>query len=142
GGTNGTYFNANGQIIACERDRRQMALRSASNVATVQQVLATNWQGVAFNGPNDVVVDASGGMYFTDPDYENRQSVAEATYYLSSSGVLTRVVTGIVRPNGIVLSPNGKTLYLAAWSAKLIRAYDVTSPGVLANGRNFVTGLP
>jgi gluconolactonase len=139
GGTNGTYFNANGQIVACERDRRQVTLRSLANVATVQQVLANNWQGAQFNGPNDLVVDSTGGIYFTDPDYENRQSVAEATYYLSNTGVLSRVVTGITRPNGVVLSPNGNTLYLAGWSGRFIRAYDVTSPGVLTNPRTFAS---
>lgn len=142
GGTNGTYYNNSGLVIASERDRRQMTIRSAGSIATVQQVLATNWQGAAFNGPNDVVVDETGGMYFTDPDYEARNSVAEATYYLNNSGTLSRVITGISRPNGVVLSPSGNTLYLAAWSARVIRAYDVTSAGVLTNGRDFVTGLP
>jgi gluconolactonase len=139
GGANGTYFNASGQMVSCDRDRRQISLRALGNIATVQQVLANQFNGTLFNGPNDLVVDKTGGVYFTDPDYENRQSIAEAAYYISPAGTLSRIVTGVARPNGIVLSPDGNTLYLAGWSGKFIRAYDVTAGGVITNPRQFAS---
>ncbi len=137
GGANGLYDNANGQIVSADRERRQISLRSASNVAVVQQALTTFYNGTAFNGPNDLVIDSAGGIYFSDPDYENRHSLPEAVYYLSAQGTLARLVTGFTHPNGVILSPAGKTFYLAVEGQKLIEAYDVISPGVLANGRLF-----
>ena len=131
------YYNANGQIVSADRERRQISLRSAGNVAIVQQPLVSLYNGSAFNGPNDMVIDSVGGIYFSDPDYENRHSLPEAVYYLSSQGTLTRLITGFTHPNGVILSPDGKTFYLAVEGQKLIEAYDVNSPGVLANGRLF-----
>ena len=137
GGANGLYYNANGQIVSCDRERRQISLRSAGNVAVVQQPLTAGYNGTAFNGPNDLVVDSTGGIYFSDPDYENRHALPEAVYYLSAQGALTRLVTGFTHPNGVILSPDGKAFYLAVEGQKFIEAYDVVSPGVIANGRLF-----
>jgi gluconolactonase len=137
GGANGLFYNASGQIVSCDRERRQISLRSASNVAIVQQALATNFNGTPFNGPNDLAIDSSGGIYFTDPDFENRHALPDAMYYRNSSGTVTQLATGN-RPNGVILSPDGDTLYLAFWGSKTIQAYDVVSPGTLANARLFV----
>ena len=112
-------------------------MRSASNIAVVQQSLASTYNGKQFNGPNDLVIDSSGGIYFTDPDYENRRSLPDAVYYLNPQGVVTQILTGFNRPNGVILSPDGHTFYLAVEGEKRIMAYDVTSSGVLANGRQF-----
>jgi gluconolactonase len=137
GGANGLYYNANGQVVSSDRERRQISLRSASNVAIVQQSLATGYNGTAFNGPNDLVIDSVGGIYFSDPDYENRHALPEAVYYLSAQGTLTRLITGFTHPNGVILSPDGKTFYLAVEGQKFIETYDVVSPGVITNGRVF-----
>src|SRR5262249_15021085 len=61
----------------------------------------------------------------------------EAMYYVDAAGVVTRLVTGFIHPNGVILSPDGGTLYLALEGEKRIMAYDVTAPGVLANPRQF-----
>ena len=106
-------------------------------MAVVQQAPATSYNGSLFNGPNDLVIDSTGGIYFSDPDYENRHSLPEAVYYLSAQGVLTRIITGFTHPNGVILSPDGHTFYLAVEGQKFIEVYDVTSPGVLANPRLF-----
>lgn len=137
GGANGDCLTAAGQVVTADRERRQISLRAAGNISSVQQVLAATYNGTQFNGPNDLVLDAAGGVYFTDPDYENRRSLPEAMYYCSAAGVVTRLVTGFVHPNGVVLSPDGRTLYLALEGENRIMAYDVTSAGVLANQRQF-----
>jgi gluconolactonase len=137
GGANGDYLNANGQVVTADRERRQISLRSAANISVVQQALATSFNGTPFNGPNDLVIDSSGGIYFTDPDYENRRSLPDAVYYRSQAGVVSRLLTGFFRPNGVIVSPSGTTFYLAVEGEKRIMAYDVTAPGVLANQRQF-----
>ena len=141
GGTNGTYRAANGDIIAAERENRDIGRRTEVNgvLSTTTTPIVSTYNGKQFNGPNDLVVDSSGGVYFTDPDYEGRHSLTDAFYYYSAGGVLTQLGTfGSGRPNGIVLSPDGNTLYLALEQEYKIMEYDVTSPGLLTNARTFV----
>ena len=75
-------MDGNGQVVAADRERRQIARRSASNVSVVEAALATGFNGAMFNGPNDLVIDAAGGIYFTDPDYDGRGQT-QAVYYLN-----------------------------------------------------------
>ncbi|MGD9635176.1 MAG: SMP-30/gluconolactonase/LRE family protein [Pirellulales bacterium] len=142
GTSNGLIKNPAGNIISADRDRRQISLRSLADLKVVETVLASNWMGTAFNGPNDLVLDAAGGIYFTDPDYENRRSTAEALYYRAPDGTLSRLktflATGTVRrPNGVALSPGGSVLYLAVEMNKRIFAYDVGPGGTISNERLF-----
>lgn len=136
-------MDGNGQVVSADRDRvpRQISRRSAASVAVVEAGLATGYQGGIFNGPNDLVVDATGGIYFTDPDYDGRGQT-QAVYYLNPLGSLARILTGFSRPNGIILSPNGQTLYLAVEGEKRIMAYDVAADGALSNQRQFAAMGP
>ena len=142
GAANGLIMDSMGRVISADRDRRQVSRRSAANITTVETVLANNWMGALFNGPNDLVMDATGGIYFTDPDYENRRSTPEAFYYISAAGALSRLATFPMtgsnrRPNGIALSPNGSVLYVAVEMNKRIMAYDVGPGGTVSNERLF-----
>lgn len=140
GGTNGTYRAANGDIYAAERENRRIGKRTEIGgvLSTTSTSVVSMFGTKQFNGPNDITLDSSGGIYFTDPDYEGRHSLTDAFYYYSAGGVLTQEGTfGTMRPNGVVLSPDGSTLYLALEQGSKIMAYDVTSPGVLANARTF-----
>jgi gluconolactonase len=137
GAANGMFFDAGGHIVSADRDRRQISRRSTSDLTVVEAVLASHWGGLPLNGPNDLVIDAAGGIYFTDPDYQNRQSVPEAVYYISPTGGLSRLLTGFGRPNGVILSPDGDTFYLASESQKRIYAFDVAADGSLSNQRLF-----
>lgn len=146
GGANGLYLDANGQVLAAERERRQVARRSATDVTVVELVLADNFQGAPFNGPNDLVLDSSGGIYFTDPDYNGRGQ-PEALYYRAPDGIVSRLLTFSTsgsnsrpinkRPNGVMLSPDESVLYLAVELNNRIMAYDVGPGGTLSNGRLF-----
>jgi gluconolactonase len=141
GGTNGTYRATNGDIVAAERENRDIGRRTEINgvLSTTTTPIVSTYNGTRFNGPNDVTLDSSGGIYFTDPDYEGRHSLTDAFYYYSAGGMLTQEGTfGTMRPNGIVLSPNGSTLYLALEQGYKIMAYDITTPGTLTNARTFV----
>ena len=136
GAANGMFYDAGGRLVTADRDRRQVSRRSLADIKVVEAALATNWQGAPFNGPNDLVIDAAGGIYFSDPDYNNRGQT-EAVYYINPAGVLSRPLTGFSRPNGVILSPDGHTFYLAAEAQKRIFAWDVAADGTLSNQRQF-----
>jgi gluconolactonase len=141
GGANGLIKDASGRVISADRDRRQISRRSASDIKSVETVLVNKYLTKSFNGPNDLVMDGTGGLFFTDPDYENRLSLPDALYYLSPTGELfqRRTFTSASnrRPNGVALSPDGTILYLAVESGKRIMAYDVGPNGALTNDRQF-----
>jgi gluconolactonase len=152
GGANGMY-RANGFIYTADRDggkagqTRQISRRLISDVSVIDAAMATNFNGIAFNGPNDLVVDANGGIYFTDPDYENRHAQNDALYYRDPQGVLSQLktYTGTThRPNGVILSPDGKILYLALQGTadKRVMAYNVAPDGSISNERQFASMAP
>lgn len=80
--------------------------------------------------PNDLVVDQDGGIYYT-------LTGQGEVIYISPEGKQSVAINDIKTPNGLILSPDGKTLYVAAYVPKEIWAYDVTKPGVTANGKLF-----
>lgn len=140
GGANGLYHDLNGKVISMDGGTRRVSQRSPTNLNTIEQVLASQFNGGPFNSPNDVVIDSTGGIYFTDPDYNNNRSQPESVYYIDSSGTLTRILTGFAanaRPNGIALSPDQSKLYVALQAQGRIMSYDVTSPGTVTNGSVF-----
>ena len=136
GRANGLMFDGMGRLHACEGGRRRLVRYEGGKVT----VLAERFEGKRLNSPNDLAIDEAGGVYFTDPRYgkqDDRELDFEGVYYVSSEGKLTRMTTKAVKPNGILLSNDGKTLYVAASRQKRILAYDVKGPGVLENERVF-----
>ncbi|MDJ0975717.1 MAG: SMP-30/gluconolactonase/LRE family protein [Planctomycetota bacterium] len=138
GRANGLMFDAKGALLACEGGRRRLVRIEGDKVT----VLAEKYEGKRLNSPNDLAIDAKGGVYFTDPRYgkqDDRELDFEGVYYRAPDGTLTRVAKEAVKPNGILLNAEGTTLYVADSRRKLILAYDVKQPGVLENGRTFAT---
>jgi gluconolactonase len=79
-------------------------------------VIADRYQGKKFNSPNDACVDAKGRIYFTDPRYggtEPRELQYEAVYRIEKDGSVIEITHEVEKPNGIALSPDGKTMYIA-----------------------------
>jgi gluconolactonase len=136
-GANGLYLDANGQVISADQATHRISRRSATDITVVKETLASTWNGAGFNSPNDLVIDSAGGIYFSDPDYNNVRAQPEGVYYRSPGGTVQRILNGFVRPNGVMLSPGGKTFYLAVEGEKRIMAYDVAEDGSLSNGRQF-----
>ena len=102
--------------------------------------VAESYNGKKLNSPNDLVLDGKGGVYFTDPRYGSRDDMemdVEGVYYVSRRGKLTRVIDDLERPNGLILSPDNKTLYVADNAAKTIWAYDAEEDGTLTKARKF-----
>jgi gluconolactonase len=80
------------------------------------RTLADKWMGKRFNSPNDLTLDVKSRVYFTDPRYvgdQPREIDTESVYRIDPDGTVTQVIADVTKPNGIVISPDGKTLYLA-----------------------------
>ena len=139
GRANGLMFAPSGALYACQGGSRQLTREDANGDISVR---ASSYDDKKLNSPNDLAMDGKGGIYFTDPRYGNRDGMeqdVEAVYYLNRKGdKLVRVIDDMVRPNGLVLSLDRKTLYVADNGAKTIWKYDVQDDGSLANGSLWV----
>jgi len=146
GRANGLMFDRRNRLVACqgaaEGGKRRLIRYDHDGGETV---LADRYENKKLNSPNDLVIDRRGGIYFTDPRYGNRDDMemtVEAVYYSDRDGTLIRVIDDLERPNGIILSPGGDTLYVADQAGRTIYAYDVNTDGTVANKRPFVTPAP
>jgi gluconolactonase len=89
-------------------------------------------QGNSLKGPNDIVFDAFGGFYFTDLGKVRPLDMDRgAIYYCNKDGNFSKVAGPLMSPNGIALSPDGKTLYYAETEGARLWAFEILSPGVL-----------
>lgn len=134
---NGLMVNARGEVITCEGDGAVVAFNPENQE---RKVLAEKYQTKPFNGPNDLVIDRLGGIYFTDPYFgraANAKQDKQGVYYLSPTGNLARVVEDIPLPNGVVLSPDETRLYVISSAQPRVMMYPVSGPGRLETGRDF-----
>ncbi len=117
GRANGLIFDAKGRLIACEGANTGGTRRVSITLDNGKiKTLADRWKGKRFNSPNDLTIDKRGRIYFTDPRYvgkEKREIKTERVYRIDPDGTVTQIITDVKKPNGIVLSPDMKTLYLA-----------------------------
>lgn len=141
GRSNGLYIDAQGYIIACaDADNQLWKIHPDGKVDT----LLSNFEGKAFNGPNDVWISPTGVYYFTDPyyqrDYWTRKTPAlahEGVYRLNKNGELILEDAQFKRPNGIVGTKDGKTLYVADINDRTIYRYRIQSDGSLTDKTPF-----
>jgi len=133
GGANGLYFDEEGHLLVCEGGgRRLVSIDPKGEVS----VLADKYWGKKFNSLNDLWIDPKGGIYFTDPRYGNRDGMeqgGEHVYYLSPDRKkLIRVIDDMVRPNGVIGTPDGKTLYVTDNGGGKTFAYKIEQDGTLS----------
>jgi len=114
GGANGLYFDAKGQLLACEGTARRVTSTSPEGKVTV---LTEAYAGKKYNSPNDLWIDPRGGVYFTDPRYGKKDGLEQDgfhVYYLAPDHQqVTRATSDLKLPNGIIGTRDGKTLYIA-----------------------------
>lgn len=135
--SNGLMVNAKGEIVACEMTGQVVAY---SRDGKSRRVLANQYNGKRFNEPNDLVLDKHGGVYFTDPQFLSKKPLPQgktAVYYIAADGKVTRLIDDLANPNGVILSPDEKTLYVIPSGQAEMMAYPVESPGKLGKGRVF-----
>ena len=117
GRANGLAYDRSGRLVVCEGNSSEGGRRVIRMDRRGQiEVLAERYQGKRLNSPNDITIDGRGRIYFTDPRYSNRTGVEqdrEAVYRIDPDGTLTRIIDSLTRPNGIVVSGDGRTLYVA-----------------------------
>jgi gluconolactonase len=142
GRSNGLCFDGQGNLWACADAQNELWCIDPARKVTV---VVKQYQGKLLNGPNDVWVRPDGGLYFTDPFYKRpywkrgpKEQDRECVYYLAPDRrELRRVVDDLRQPNGIIGTPDGKTLYVADIAGKRTYAYDVQPDGALARKRLF-----
>jgi gluconolactonase len=150
GRTNGNTFDARGRLISCEgaeqgpRGRRRVVRTDISTGEIT--VLTDRYEGKRYNSPNDVCVDPAGRIWFTDPYYMEDRSIlemdVEALYRIDLDGTVARVLAApsIERPNGLAITPDGRTLYLVDSNSRpggnrKIWAFTIASDGSLGARR-------
>jgi len=150
--TNGLMPLRDGNLAVCDMFGHRVV--EMTTKGKVVKVLASQYDGKPLDGPNDLVVDAQGGLYITDPQFTpdaKKNQPGRCVYYLNPEGKLIRVIepNAFAMPNGVVLSPDGQTVYInntyddeTWWNVNsdkdnFVWAYDVSPDGRLSNGRKF-----
>jgi gluconolactonase len=148
---NGNTRDRQGRLITCEHDSRRVTRTEYDGSITV---LSHTYDGKRYNSPNDVVVSRDGAVWFTDPPfglmsyYEGHldtQELPHGVYRLDPHSMAPSLVAdGILAPNGLAFSPDGKILYIVASRAdpREILAYDVIDGVKLANRRTLINAGP
>ncbi len=142
-GPNGATADKDGAVLLCQHgNRRIVRIGKDRQVATV----VDKFEGKRLNSPNDLVYRSDGTLYFTDPPYglpkgddDPAKELKFNGVYRLANGKLQAAVRDLTRPNGIALSPDEKTLYVANSdpARKLWMRYDVRPDGSVVNGKVF-----
>ncbi len=140
GNGNGNCFDREGRLLTCEGGNKRV---TSLDLKTKElKVIASEYQGRLLNQPNDIIATRDGRIYFTDPffgDPRHKTQPAEGVYLIRPDGTLLRVVAdekNQPKPNGLALSPDGKTLYTTDSHRNVVRAYQVLPDGTLGDGRD------
>lgn len=141
GRANGLSFDRAGNLWACADEKNELWRISPDRKTTV---VLTNYEGKLFNGPNDIWLRPSGGLYFTDPFYKRPywkrgpKEQSECVYFLAADQKrLVRVIDDLKQPNGIIGSPDEKLLYVADIGAGKTYRYEIQPDGLLKEKKLF-----
>lgn len=142
-GSNGLIVGLAGSILMADHGNRAIARVDLATKA--KTLLATRYQGRRFNSPNDLVQASDGAIYFSDPPYglegmdqsPLKEQPHNGVYRLDPDGTVTLLINDLTFPNGVALSPDQRTLYVAQSDPALaiLKAYDLSASGQVSNGR-------
>jgi gluconolactonase len=138
-GSNGLAKDAAGNLILCQHGERRIARLEKDGSFTS---LADKYDGKRFNSPNDLVITSKGTIFFTDPPYGLKKGTPpdapyHGIYRVDSDGKVSLIIEDIKWPNGIALSPDERTLYIAVSDKDepRVMAYDMELEGTVKSGR-------
>ncbi|WP_405872134.1 MULTISPECIES: SMP-30/gluconolactonase/LRE family protein [unclassified Streptomyces] len=145
GHVNGNTLDRQGRLVSCEQGNRRVTRTEPDGSVTV---LAERYAGKRLNSPNDSVVRSDGTIWFSDPDfgilsdYEGHRAKSEIgacnVYRIDpASGEVRLAAEGFEGPNGVILSPDERQLYVSDSRAARIRVFDVGDDGTLSGGKVF-----
>lgn len=142
--SNGLYFDHDGNLLAAADENNELIKIAPDKSITV---LVDNFEDKRLNGPNDIWVDQKGGIYFTDPFYQrdwwahsSKEIEEEQVYYLSPDSQLVVVASNLVKPNGIIGSADGNTLFVADIGDQKTYSYSINDDGSLSD-RSLFTNM-
>lgn len=148
-GSNGLTLNNRGELVLCQHGNRAVSVMKAdlSQPRPNYEYLAENFQGKRFNSPNDLVFDRAGNLYFTDPPYglpggmedSGKEIDFQGVYRVTPEGQITLLTEELTRPNGLALSPDEKTLYVANSDPEraIWMAYELDDVGKIKSKKVF-----
>jgi gluconolactonase len=137
GGANDLTRTPKGEIVATLTENLAIGVVKPGEAP---RVLVGDYEGTPFNRPNDVVASRRGDIYFTDtvPLTATKPPVMpSAVYQLTAKGKLIRIAADIARPNGVALSPDDRTLYVANTTGEWVYAFDLDRKGQAKGRRDF-----
>ncbi len=142
-GSNGMALDVDGSLLACSH-KVQGIVKINTTTSAITTVVNTDSNGKHFNSPNDLTVRTDGTIYFTDPDFQLGSSRTSETgtkgvYRVSPSRQVSLIDGTFGEPNGIALSPDESTLYVADYNANAIRKFTVAADGSTSGKANFAT---
>lgn len=138
GRSNGLFFDRQGFLWACADEKNELWKISPAKEV---EVILDNYNDALLNGPNDLWITPDGSVYFTDPFYrrtwwshKERPQDKQCVYFLSADRkILKRVAEDLTQPNGIIGTPDGKTLYVADIGGKKTWSYSINADGSLSD---------
>ena len=149
-GSNGLTRDLKGNLLFCEHGDRRISYMPI-NTAGGKRTLTDNINGKRYNSPNDVIVDSKGRVFFTDPPYglpegdkDKNMEAGVFGVYLWDKGKTTLIIKDLTRPNGLALSPDEKTLYIAQSDMQkaYYMKYPVMTTGLVGKGSILFDATP
>lgn len=141
GRANGLFFDKHGNLLACaDNDNELWKIDKEKNV----EILVKNWDNKRLNGPNDLWIDAQGGIYYSDPFYKRNywkhtesEQKEQRVYYRSITGDVKIAAADFVRPNGLIGDKANSKMYITDIGDKKTYVYDMAPNGTLSNKKLF-----
>jgi gluconolactonase len=142
GRSNGLAFDNDGSLWSCADNKNELWRISPDKKI---EIIAGSFEGKPFNGPNDLWISPTGGVYFTDPFYmrswwnhSDMPQEKQCVYYLMPDHkTVILVANDLMQPNGIVGTPDGKTLYVADIRNNKTWSYTINPDGFLTEKKLF-----
>jgi gluconolactonase len=140
--SNGMAFDSKGNLWSCADEKGELLMITPQKKI---EVVSASFDGHRYNGPNDIWIAPDGGLYFSDPFYARNYwehskmtQDKQCVYYLKPDHkTLIRIVDDLIQPNGLIGTPDGKTLFITDMQGRKTWSYTINPDGSLSNKKLF-----